>query len=210
MIDLFHQIVPQLTGHPELFSLLIEKSEVRAFEKGQILLQPNQSISHIPIVLEGLIKVFKKEESGSEVLLYYISSGQGCIMSFNSLINKDLSIVKAVTETKTTVLLVTAETTLELLAKYPQWNQFFHQLYRTKYQELIDVIEVLTFSNKQERIMDYLRREATLKGSLVLKTTHQKIADDLGSSREVISRILKKLEIDQNIKLSKGIVELIN
>jgi len=209
MEDIFLKHIPELAKNPALLDYLLEKSTIVEFESDQVILKPNQIISHIPIVLEGLVKVFKKDDQGQKVLLYYISPGESCMMSFNSIMNQDLSLIKAVSDTKTTLLLVSAENTKELVTLFPVWNQFYHQLYRQKYNELLDTIEVLTFSNKQERIIDYLRKEAQLKSTNQLKTTHQKIANDLGSSREVISRILKKLEVDGQIRLSKGVVELI-
>lgn len=208
MKDLFLKHLPELAKQPELMDYLIDHSSIMEFAPDQVILKTNQTISHIPIVLEGLIKVFNKDEQGNEVLLYYISAGESCMMSFNSIMNHNLSLVRAIAETQTTLLLVSAEDTIELTNLFPAWNQFYHQLYRQKYEELIDSIEVLTFSNKQERIIDYLRKEVELKQTTVLLTTHKKIADDLGSSREVISRILKKLEVDGKIKLSKGHIDV--
>jgi len=104
---------------------------------------------------------------------------------------------------------IPADKALLIAKKYPKWNEFIYDLFNIKFEELLNVIEILTFSNKDTRLLEYLRKEATLKNSNILHTTHQHIAYDLGSSREVISRLLKKLEVNGVIKLSHGTVEVI-
>jgi len=98
---------------------------------------------------------------------------------------------------------------LQIAKKYPKWNEFIYDLFNLKFDELLDIIEVLTFSKKDVRLLEYLKKEATIKNTRSLTTTHQHIAYDLGSSREVISRLLKKLESEGVLKLSQNNITLL-
>jgi len=129
-------------------------------------------------------------------------------MSLTSLMKNEISKVKAVIEEKAEIVVVPADRAIAIAKKYPKWNEFIYELFNLKFEELLNVIEILTFSKKEKRLLEYLKKESELKKNKVLKTTHQQIAFDLGSSREVISRLLKKLENDGLINLKSGKIEL--
>ncbi|MFK7811584.1 MAG: Crp/Fnr family transcriptional regulator [Maribacter sp.] len=200
---------PELAKMPLLKEELMEISEVHLFKAGTVILRQGQYIKVIPLLATGLAKVFKEEPvNGSEVLLYYIKPGESCVMSLTTLLRNGASQVKAVIEEDADVVVIPADKALEIAKKYPKWNEFVYDLFKAKFEELLHVIEVLTFSNKDTRLLEYLRKEANLKKSDALQTTHQHIADDLGSSREVISRLLKKLEQQGYLQLKQGIIIL--
>lgn len=201
---------PQLATMPELKSELLKISKIQHFEAGAVILKQGGYVKVIPLMVSGLAKVFKEEpEQGNEVLLYYIKPGESCIMSMTTLLHNATSKVKAIVEERAEVVLIPAEKALSIAKKYPRWNEFIYDLFNLKFEELLRVIEILTFSNKDTRLFEYLKKEASLKGTKTLQTTHQHIADDLGSSREVISRLLKKLEIQGNIALAQGNITLL-
>lgn len=200
---------PELAKMPELRQELVEISSIADFEAGTVILKQGEYIKVIPLVLSGFAKVFKEEAvHGNEVLLYYIKPGESCVMSLTTLIRNGKSQIKAVVEEDAKVLILPAIKAMAIAKKYPQWNEFVYDLFQTKFEELLQVVETLTFSNKDVRLLEYLKKESTLKNSKTLHTTHQHIANDLGSSREVISRLLKKLEYEGHVGLKQGNIEL--
>lgn len=201
---------PKLATMPELKKELISISSVHTFDAGTIILKQGAYVKFIPLMISGLAKVFKEEpENGNEVLLYYIKPGESCIMSMTTLLHNTTSKVKAIIEETAEVVLIPADKAISIAKKYPRWNEFIYDLFNLKFEELLNVIEILTFSNKDTRLLEYLKKEAQLKKTHTIVTTHQHIADDLGSSREVISRLLKKLETDGIVKLAQGSVTLL-
>ena len=202
---------PELAKMPKLRQELVEISSIVDFEAGTVILRQGEYIKVIPLLLSGFAKVFKEEAvHGNEVLLYYIKPGESCVMSMTTLIGNGKSQVKAVIEEDAKVLILPAIEAMAIAKTYPQWNEFVYDLFQTKFEELLQVIETLTFSNKDVRLLEYLKKESVLKESKVLNTTHQHIANDLGSSREVISRLLKKLEHEGQIGLKQGEIQILN
>jgi len=200
---------PELAKMPKLRQELVEISSIADFEAGTVFLKQGEYIKVIPLLISGLAKVFKEEASnGNKVLLYYIKPGESCIMSLTTLIRNGQSQIRGVIEEDAKVLILPAFKAMAIAKKYPKWNEFVYDLFQIKFEELLHVVETLTFSNKDVRLLEYLKKESKLKGSKVLNTTHQHIADDLGSSREVISRLLKKLEHEGYLNLKLGTIEL--
>ncbi|WP_299051259.1 Crp/Fnr family transcriptional regulator [uncultured Polaribacter sp.] len=195
---------------PELKKELISISSIVEIKAGTVILKQGAYIKVIPLLISGLAKVFKEEaENGNEVLLYYIKPSESCVMSVTILIRNEKSKVKAVIEEDAKLVIIPADKALKIAKKYPKWNEFIYDLFNLKFEELLNVIETLTFSNKDIRLLAYLKKEAKLKNTSTLKTTHQQIAYDLGSSREVISRLLKNLETEGHIKLALGSIALL-
>ncbi|MCI4668815.1 MAG: Crp/Fnr family transcriptional regulator [Bacteroidia bacterium] len=196
--------------YPELMEELLGSCREGNFDQGDVLLNGGEYVQVIPLLIDGLVKVYKEEEEGNEVLLYYIKAGESCIMSVTTCMKNEKSKVKAVVEESSRIILVPAEVNRKLTQSYPQWNEFFFELFNSKYEELLHFISILTFSNKDIRLKEYLIREVELKKEKILKITHQKIAYDLGSSREVISRLLKKLEKESFLSLGHGTIEVLD
>lgn len=195
---------------PELKNDIEAISTIHSFSSGTVILKQGEHVKVIPLVISGLVKVFKEESvNGNEVLLYYIKSGESCVMSMTTLIPNGISQVKAVIEEDAEVLVIPADKALVIARKHPKWNEFVYGLFNSKFEELLNVIEILTFSSKDIRLSEYLRKESQLKKNNTVNKTHQEIAYDLGSSREVISRLLKKMENDGKIKLGQGSIELL-
>ncbi|WP_299678773.1 Crp/Fnr family transcriptional regulator [uncultured Tenacibaculum sp.] len=202
---------PELTKMPNLKNELIAISSIVDMEAGTVILKQGDYVKSIPLLISGLAKVFKEESvNGNEVLLYYIKPGKSCVMSVITLIKQQKSSVKAILEEDSKIVLIPANKAFEIAKKYPKWNEFIYDLFDLKFDELLNIIEILTFSNKNVRLLEYLKKETSLKKNNTLQTTHQQIAYELGSSREVISRLLKKLEVDGLVKLGQGKVTLIN
>lgn len=195
---------------PELKADIIKISSIHHFNAGTVLLKQGSYIKVIPLVISGLVKIFKEEQvTGNEVLLYYIEPGQSCVMSVTTLMRNEISQIKAIVETDAEIVVIPADLALKIAKKYPKWNEFIFDLFNLKYEELLHIIEVLTFSNKDKRLLDYLKKEASSHNNPIIKKTHQQIAYELGSSREVISRLLKKLEHEGFITLKQATIEVL-
>ncbi len=200
---------PQLAIMPELKKEIANISSIVHLEKGTVFLKEGSYVKVIPLLIQGLAKVYKEDENGHEVLLYYIKPGESCITSVTLMNRNEASNVKAIIEEDAEVVVIPTDKALKIAQKYPKWNEFIYELFSHKFLELINVIKVLTFSNKDTRLLEYLKKAVAIKGSNSVQATHQQIADDLGSSREVISRLLKKLEHQGLVRLQQGSIELL-
>ena len=194
---------PQFASSIDLLQEIEKISSIHEFDKETIILKENSYVKGIPLLISGLIKVYKEDESGNEVLLYYIEPGESCIMSIMAAEKNEKISVKGIIEEKSTIVIIPIEKLQYLRRNHPQWNVFVYNLFNEKFDEVIDMIKILTFSNKEKRLEEYLLKEASIKNTTELHHSHQEIANELGSSREVISRLLKKLEIEGKIELSQ-------
>lgn len=196
---------PLLNIHEELFQYGI----VKTFPVDYVLLQESGSIRSIPIVLKGSLKVMRTEEDGREILLYYILPGESCIMSFLAGLNDDTSKVKAVVEEEAEILLIPLDKASQLVRTNPQWVDFIFKLYHKRFEELLNVVNAVAFQKLDVRVLDALTKKVTHAKTNELLITHQQVADELGTSREVISRILKQMENEKLIVLSRNKITLL-
>lgn len=166
--------------------------------KGAEILHEGQIITVVPLVLDGLLKVITRHDD-KEFLLYYIQPSESCIMSFFGVIHHQKSKVYALTETDTEVLLLPADLVHDLIKHYPEFSLFFHQLQNVRYFDLLQTLHEVLFENLDTRILNYLREKAEQTKDPFIKIRHREIADAMGTSREVISRVTKKLEFEKMI-----------
>ena len=196
----------------ELFELELfqELSELEAvsFLANSTLLKSGSYIKVIPIVLKGRIKVIRKDDSEKEILLYHIEPNESCILSITSSINNKKSRVDAVTETDSEIIIVPAPKVKEWMEKYPGWRKFLMQLYHERLTELLGIVDEVAFKNMDFRLIERLKEKLPPDNNEI-EITHQKLADELGTEREVVSRLLKRLENDGKIKLLRGKIKII-
>jgi len=192
----------QLASSSALTEEINNIGTVHGFEKDTVLLKENSYVKVIPLVISGLIKIYKEEENGNEVLLYYIKPGETCIVSVMAGEKGEKANVKGVVEEDCSVILIPSDKLYNLRKNHAGWNLFIYKQFNDKFDEVIEMVKVLTFSNKEKRLEDFLKRKASLNESKIVRKSHQEIANELGSSREVISRLLKKLENEGKIELS--------
>ena len=182
---------------------------IHQFKKETIILKENSFVKVIPLVISGLVKVYKEEENGNEVLLYYIKPGESCIMSIMAA-EKNVKVnIRAVIEDDAKIIVIPIEKLNPIRKNHPKWNAFVYELFNKKFDDVIEMVKILTFSNKDKRLEDYLITKAELNKSQTISKSHQQIANELGSSREVISRLLKKLEKEGKIALSQRQIKLL-
>lgn len=177
-------------------------------QEGDCLMYPGDEITHVPLVIEGAIKIVRENESGEELLLYYIESGDTCAATLQCCMRKSKSEIKAITMEPSTVLILPHEAMERWMDKYPSWRNFILESYHSRIKEMMETIDSLTFKRLDERLEEYLKDQAKIYGSLELNNTHQQIAEDLHSSRVVISRLLKRMENDGQIELHRNRIVL--
>jgi len=203
-------VFPQLALSKNLIKKIENISIIKEFDKETVILKEDSYVKVIPLLISGLIKVYKEDESGNEVLLYYIEPGEGCIMSIMAAEKNEKIKVKGIVEEDVLLVLIPIAKLTQLRKFFPQWNLFVYDLFNEKFEEVIDMIKILTFSNKEKRLEEYLLKEASIKNTTEILHSHQEIANELGSSREVISRLLKKLENDGKIELSQRCIKILD
>lgn len=176
-----------------LLEALAQHGQLVQADSGTTLIKAGQMVHAIPLVIEGLIKVFTPFED-KELLLYYIQPGDSCVMSLTAGLNNEPSKIVAVTEKETQALLVNMQLIQQWMGTHPRLHTLFYQQYNLRYADLLDTIHALLFNRLDKRLLDYLREKSQLTGQPSLAITHKQMAAELGTSREVITRLLKKLE----------------
>ena len=176
--------------------------------KDSVILKEGQYVKVIPIVTTGLIKVFSRHED-KDLLLYYIKPDETCIMSFAASLKNEPSRVYAMTEEDTSAILLPVNKISEWINQFPDFNTLFFQQYNNRYGELLDTINHVLFNKIDKRLYDYLVEKKELTNKNPLKISHRQIASELGTAREVISRIMKKLENEGKVKQHTSNIEIL-
>lgn len=182
----------------KLYDEIVKCSTVLEIEKDTEILKEGHYVKSIPIVIDGLLKVFTRHED-KELLLYYIQPSESCIMSFSASLSNDKSTVYAKTVEKSTLLLIPSEKVNLFTTEFPEFNNLFHQQYKVRYNDLLDTTNQLVFSKLDERLFHFLKESSKIKNENPIKLTHREIAAELGTAREVVSRTLKKLEKENKV-----------
>ena len=199
----FNLIDPQMTNE------VLKYGVVKEFEANTEIIKEGQYIRSVPVVLKGLVKVFSRYEE-KELLLYYLEEEDSCIMSFSTSLNDGKSKIYAVTEQESTVLMLPVEKVSEWIKHYPRMNDMFYTQYNIRYSELLDTIKRLLIDKMDTRLFNYLKEKAEKTKTCFLDVKHKDIASELGTAREVISRMMKKLEGEGLVKQHTKGVELLN
>lgn len=197
---------PILSKFSPLLTEAIEKFGItKEFPAGTEILREGQYVKVIPIVLSGLVKVYAQYD-GKELLLYYIRPEESCIMSFSAQLTNQPSKVFAVIEETAEVLLIPVGQIGEWIQTYPELNTLFYEQYNLRYSELLNTIHHILFDKLDKRLYDYLVQKSRLTKKNPIKLSHRVIASELGTAREVISRVIKRLEQEGKVKqLPEGI-----
>ena len=191
---------------PGLLEAIEKEAKIMEYKPGQTIIAKGQYIKMVPIILQGSVKVLRTDESGRELFLYYIEGGETCAVSLTCCSTSTPSDIKAVAEEKTVILGIPVEKHEEWTNKYKQWKDFVAQTYQNRFQELLSTIDAIAFQKMDDRLLGYLATKSKQLNSLELSITHQEIAKELGTSREVISRLLKQLEKRKLVELGRNII----
>ncbi len=199
------KLFPQF--EPELISIMERESSFKSYKAGEVIMRKGQYIRSTVLVLEGRVKIYRENEEGGEFLMYYLQPGEACAVSMICAVQSEASEVMARAEEDTELLMLPIQLMDELMNKYKSWYQFVIRTYRSRFDELLTVIDNIAFRNMDERLEFYLQRHMQATGKSHIELSHQQIAEDLNSSREVISRLLKKMEQRGLVSLHRNMIE---
>ena len=188
---------------------IVEYGQYRDVPAGQRLIEAGSYIKFMPLVISGAIKVMREDEEGREVFLYFLYPGQTCAMTLSCCSVNKPSEISAVAEFDTTFIAIPVEVMDKWFRKHRNWQNFVLNTYNDRFNELLSTVDSIAFQQLDQRLIKYLSDKAELQGEDIIETTHQQIAQDLNSSREVISRLLKHLERSGQIKLGRNKVQLL-
>ncbi|NER17874.1 Crp/Fnr family transcriptional regulator [Spongiivirga citrea] len=198
-----------ITGFEGIFepALLAEIQEVgveKSFEKNDIIIDFGERMTNIPLVIKGSIKIVREDDNGNELLLYFLEKGDSCAMSLTCCFGDSKSKIRATAETDTTIITIPKDKMEWFMSKYDSWRFYILRSYQDRFDEMLETIDTLAFMNMEERLYRYLSDKTIIADSNEIIIKHHEIAEDLNTSRTVISRLLKKLEIEGKIKLGRN------
>lgn len=204
--DYLKQLFPTL--EEGLFEEIVENGTIKEVKAGETLLKVGQTIRSTMLILDGLVKLYREDEEGKEFFIYHLDAGQACSLSMVCAAKHETSEVLAKALTDATVLAIPLEFMDQWMSKYKSWYQFVITSYRNRFEELLKTIDAIAFTNMDQRLEEYIKKQVAKLGNN-LKMTHQDIATDLNSSREVISRLLKKMEAKNWVIIHRNSIEWI-
>jgi CRP/FNR family transcriptional regulator len=199
----------QFSASPQIKQKLSQIGITKVFNEGDVILNENAYIKAIPIVTSGSLRVMRMDEDGREILLYYINAGESCIMSFLAGMHHDTSKVKAIAEERTEVLFIPIDKVSELIREYPEWLDYIFRLYHKRFEELLEVVNAVAFKKMDERLLDLIRKKSALAKTPALSVTHEQLANELGTARVVVSRLLKQMEGQGLVTLGRNKILLV-
>ena len=204
-LEKLKQALPNITD-PKLLQAILEKGQELNLEPGKILMEPGQFVKAVPLVLEGSIKIMRTDEDGKELFLYYLEPGQTCALSLTCCSAAKPSEIKAVVEEKAVLVFIPIHLHEQWMDEFKQWKDFVSSTYQQRFHEMLIALDAVAFKRMDERLMRYIVTKMKQLKANELHTTHQEIANELGTSREVISRLLKQLEKKKWIELGRNVI----
>ena len=193
----------------ELLSEIAAHGVYKKIPKSTTIMDIGEPVVHMPLLLNGAIKILREDEEGDELLLYFLEKGDTCAMTFSCCIGKNKSEIRAVTENETELLLIPVQKMEVWMAKYKSWQQYILDSYHTRMMELLETVDTLAFMRLDERLLKHLQDKAKVTHDDTIYNTHQDIAYDLHTSRVVISRLLKKLEKEGKIEMHRNHIKVL-
>lgn len=193
----------------ELVQELFQYGDIVHFQAGDVIMDYGKYVRMMPIILSGTVKVLRKDENGKEILLYYLSDNESCSMAYGCCIAAKKSEVKAVAEDDGKLLAIPFVKLTDWLCKYDTWRNYIFNSFNERFVELLNSIDIMAFGKMDKRVREYLKEKSERSGSSIVKVSHYKIADELATTRVVISRILKQFENDGLVLLYRNEIKLL-
>ena len=203
----FQQVFPDIYER-ETVEAILEIGKLKKIKADDWMLDIGDPILYMPLLLKGQLRVLREDAEGHELLIYYIRSGETCAMSLLCCSGNAVSNVRAVAEEDSELLLLPIQIIDEWTTKYPSFKSFILKTYQKRFEELLNTIDSIAFHNLDDRLSQLLKQKSEKEGS-ELKTTHQELANQLNSSREVISRLLKQMERKGKIQMGRNKITLL-
>ncbi|KAA5824506.1 Crp/Fnr family transcriptional regulator [Algibacter amylolyticus] len=193
----------------DLIKEISEKGILKNFKKDDIIIDINQTLNYIPLLLTGDIKIIREDNEGNELLIYFLEAGDTCTMSLTCCLGTTKSKIRAVAEKDSTLILIPVQNMQKWFHNNESWRNFILQSYQIRFDEMLEAIDSLAFLKMDERLYKYLKNLAMVDETKTISIKHQEIAEDLNTSRVVISRLLKKLENENKIRLGRNKIVVI-
>ncbi len=193
----------------KLLEEILSTGRLRKVKAGQTVISPGVRADEIPLVIEGSLKVMRQDESGNEIFLYYLEGGDTCAMSITCCLENKLSEFIAIAEEDSLLWLIPVTSMDSWVSKYPSFRRFVFSSYQSRFDELLTAIDSVAFMKMDERLYKYLLDKKQASGSYVINKTHQEIARELNTSRVVISRLIKKLELEGKVEQHRNRIEVL-
>lgn len=193
----------------ELLEEIEKVGEIKHLEPEDKLLGSGKNVRFFPIVINGTLKVTRKDASGKEILLYYINENESCAMTFSCCMQVFPSQVSIEAEEESEVVIIPSAKMDEWMMNFPSWKSFMMNTVRSRFDELLSTLDQVVFQKLDERLINYLKEKSKATGSSLINLSHSQIAREMASSREVISRLLKKLENDKKVLLYRNQIKLL-
>ena len=194
----------------ELIDEIVKVGFIEKIKAGNHLIDIGEELTHIPLILSGVVKIIRKEKDGEELVLYFLERGDTCAISFVNCINRKKSIFKGVVENDTEAIFLPVEKIDDWLVRFKSWRFFIIDSYHFRLIEMVESIDSLAFMNMNQRIFKYLTDKAKINRDVDLTITHQQIADDLNTSRVVVTRLLKQLHEDGKIYSTRNKIKVLD
>ena len=192
----------------ELRDKIIQQGTVRSFAEGTTLIDYGKYVKEIPFVISGAIKIVREDDKGNELFLYYLEGGDTCALSLSCCMSQKKSEIKAITEKNTKVLMIPLKCMDEWMA-YSSWREFIFMSYQLRFDELLQALDNVAFLKLEDRLYNYFLDIKQSTGDYTITKTHQEIANDMNTSRVVVTRLLKKLADEEKIEMHRNKIEVL-
>lgn len=202
MREMIHQLFRDF--EPELVQEIEANALLKDIKAGELLMRTGQYFRSTLLVVSGLVKVFREDEEGNEYFMYYLEPGQACALSMICATRQQASELMGKAMTDTQVLTIPLDLMDSWMSKYKTWYYFVLESYRSRFEEMLLTIDHIAFRNMDERLLYYLQRQQKTLKSDIFQVNNTEIAQELNSSREVISRLMKKLSEQGKIRVLKN------
>ncbi len=193
-----------------LIAEIEKEGQVMTFKEGDVIIDYNKSIKFMPLIISGTIRVMRKDEEDREILLYYLSSNESCAMAYTCCMEARKSEIKAIAEDNVELIAIPHAKLDEWLVKYPSWKSYIFNSFTQRFNELLKSLESIAFHKLDERLVHYLKNKTKISGKSSIQLSHNQIAEEMGTSRVVISRLLKQLENDKKLLLYRNEIKLLS
>ncbi|MGB3949104.1 MAG: Crp/Fnr family transcriptional regulator [Bacteroidia bacterium] len=194
----------------KLIAEIIKEGEVLSFKEGDIIMDYGKPVRFMPLILSGTIRVMRKDEEEREIILYYLSNNESCAMAYACCMEAKKSEVRAIAEDNVELIKIPHNKLDEWLIKYPSWKSYIFGSFTQRFNELLKSLESVAFHKLDERLINYLKAKAKITGKNAIQLSHNQIAEEMGTSRVVISRLLKQLENDKKLVLYRNEIKLLS
>jgi len=209
MEDRIKQVLLSANLENALVEEVIQSGRLMKVREGQLLISPGAAATQMPLVISGTLRVMREDAEGREIFLYYLEGGDACAMSISCCLGTQISEFKVVAEDEAIVWMVPMQNIDVWMVKYRSFRKFIFDSYHDRFDEMLSTIDSIAFMNMDQRLMKYLLDKKQSSGSFVINKTHEKIAQELNTSRVVVSRLLKKLEREERIELHRNRIEVL-